>query len=239
MSKFTEDMEAVLRVPAATKAAFDAIKKSGMVGFDLTTLCPTMCPGDGQDYKRSVTHPADTTAAGVISGTDRVTVAQGDVLVSVPLSDLGQGISDTMHGKKLTGPSATYTVAEGVAGELSHLVTWPAGFWTLGKTVRLEGVIGCNIDAGWATKIGSGYVNGEACGAGLRGITLYIACTAIGVSGGLYVTGKTDLAGTWRTPGGGAIVTDTTADTTFQMWKPAGAGSLTTIIYNMLQTEYT
>lgn len=72
---------AVIKAPVGPKAAFDAVKERGVHGYDETSGCPTICPGDGLDYVRSTIHPDDASPASPLSGSETVTVLQAGELV--------------------------------------------------------------------------------------------------------------------------------------------------------------
>ncbi len=88
MTAITENSTAKLKVPVAPKAALDSVKEAGIVAWDSTSQAPTMCPGDGQAYKRSMVSPLDLDAAGTLDGTELVPVVQGGVAKRITLDDI-------------------------------------------------------------------------------------------------------------------------------------------------------
>lgn len=82
------DTTAQIRLPVAPKASFDALKERGTCGWDEGSGTFTFCPAQGQAYKRLLLHPSDVPDALALSGSETITILQGDTLVKIPLSAL-------------------------------------------------------------------------------------------------------------------------------------------------------
>lgn len=88
---------AQLRAPVGPKASFDAAKVRGLHGYDETSDCPTTCPGDGLDYKRSMVHPSDVPAAAPLSGSETITALQGSGLVRTTLQAIADLVGSGLY----------------------------------------------------------------------------------------------------------------------------------------------
>lgn len=107
---------AQLRAPVGPKASFDAAKVRGLHGYDETSDCPTICPGDGLDYKRSLVHPSDVPAASSLSGSETITALQGSGLVRTTLQAIADLVASGLYqplDEDLTAIAALSTQAFG------------------------------------------------------------------------------------------------------------------------------
>lgn len=89
----TGDTTAQVRLPVAPRASFDALRERGTCGWDETSGTFTVCPSTGEPHKRTMLHPADVPDAGPLSGSETITILQGDMLVKIPLSALAALLS--------------------------------------------------------------------------------------------------------------------------------------------------
>lgn len=114
MTKITENSTAQVRVPVAPKATLDTAKVRGLIGYDETSKSPSMCPGDGENWVRSMVHPGDLVDAGTLSGSEEIPLVQSGVQKKTTVSqiaanagfvrtvDLGDAV-DPLLGAGLTG----------------------------------------------------------------------------------------------------------------------------------------
>ena len=77
-----------IRLPVASAVSFSAVQERGTCGWDETSGTFTFCPETGNGFKRLLVHPSDLPEAGALSGSETITIVQGDALVRIPLSAL-------------------------------------------------------------------------------------------------------------------------------------------------------
>lgn len=88
MTKITENSTAQVLVPVAPKATLDTAKVRGLLAYDETSKSPSMCPGDGENWVRSMVHPGDLVDAGTLSGSEEIPLVQAGIQKKTTVSQI-------------------------------------------------------------------------------------------------------------------------------------------------------